>query len=167
MDVGNFRILLELDSSDWHAHSTERLWAEKVVNDGVDCFRIVNSPFFFRGLSNHDVVRAVWSDKFDSYIFQDVLEHSGRSTYMILVPIESSRRFEEFSWPPFSALGCEYERTSIEISMGKMMLYAVDIPEVTNIFDVYKLLSMGESRQEFLFQEGYVGHELTNGGNRQ
>jgi hypothetical protein len=52
------RVRFDLDSSDWHGHGGETLWAEPVIGTEWTKFRIMNSPFFVRGVSFLDVVKA-------------------------------------------------------------------------------------------------------------
>ena len=49
------RVHFDLDSSDWHGHGGESLWAAPVVGTDWRNFRIMNSPFFVRGVSFQDV----------------------------------------------------------------------------------------------------------------
>jgi len=151
------RIYFNLDPSDWHAQGAEGIWAERVQGtDGLSIFRILNSPFFVKGISYLDIVRAQRRKIVGEYEFAGVVEHSKHSTYMLLVPLESIS-FDSY-WKTFEMEGCTYESTSIETSMGKLKLYSMDIPPEADICAIYAQLEQGEADGIFMFQEGHVGH---------
>jgi len=153
------RLIFKLNTRDWHGHANEGIWAEQVQgsDDGM-VFRLANSPFFARGVSYRDIVRALSIPGTQELFFDRVLQHSGHSTYMILVP-EGNTEFET-CWTKLQLLGCTYEGTSINISLGTTKLYSVDIPGLTDIYAVYSILKIGEKSGVWTFQEGHVGHKL-------
>jgi hypothetical protein len=154
---GKERICFSLDPAEWHAHGSERLWAES-AGDAAGAFRLLNSPFFVRGVSHLDIVKAVRQDDVGGMQFERIIEHSGHSTYMILV-VPGSREFPRY-WSELQQLGCTYESMEIEISLGRRALYSVDVPGATDINAVYSILEDGERSEIWMFQEGHLGHEL-------
>jgi hypothetical protein len=159
MAEGRERIYFSLDPADWHGHGSEGLWAES-VGDAAGAFRLLNSPFFVRGVSYLDVVRAVRQDDVGRMQFDRMIEHSGHSTCMILV-VPGSREFPRY-WSGLQQLGCTYESMEIEISLGRRVLHSVDVPGATDIYAVCSILEDGGRSNIWAFQEGHVGHELRN-----
>jgi hypothetical protein len=57
--MSKLRVYFRLDPIDWHGRSNEGLWAEQVENATPGtAFRLLNSPFFVRGVSFLNIVRA-------------------------------------------------------------------------------------------------------------
>lgn len=153
------RIYFDLDPGEWHGQPREGLWGEKIENSpSGTVYRLMNSPFFARGVSFRDVVRATRGHDGEELQFAGVLDRSGHSTYMILVPPDA-RSFEDY-WSRLEALGCTYESATWNISLGKRTLYSVDVPDTTDIYRVYAILEEGEKVGLWRFQEGHVGHKL-------
>jgi len=51
-------VTFDLDPRDWHGRPSEGLWAEPVANATPgSALRLMNSPFFVRGVSYQDIVR--------------------------------------------------------------------------------------------------------------
>ena len=152
------KVFFDLDPTDWHGSAGERLWAE-YVGDTPDgrALRLSNSPFFTRGVSFLDIVAATETE-YDDYKFERVLDRSGHSTYMLLVPPDS-KRFMAF-WTRLNGLECTYESATITTSLGERTLYSVDVPPSADIYAVYEILEESEKSEAWMFQEGHVGHEL-------
>src|SRR5262245_11671953 len=84
------KVRFELDPGDWHGRPSETLWAEPLDPCApAKALKLRNSPFFALGISFLDVVAATRVP--DDYVleFSGVIDHSGHSTYMILVPVGS------------------------------------------------------------------------------
>ncbi len=153
------RIYFRLDPAKWHGRPNEGLWAEPLERASIGAaFRLRNSPFFARGVSFLDIVRAVPSSDGARFEFAGVIDHSGHSTYMILEAPECLE-FEAY-WSALGKLGCTYESTTIATSTGPRTLYAVDVPDSTDIYTVYEVLTKGEQDKVWVFQEGHLGHKL-------
>jgi hypothetical protein len=142
-----------LDSSDWHGHGSETLWAAPIADDPGH-FRIMNSPFFTRGISYLDVVGAVPSEDKTVFNFQKAIERAGHSTYMLIIETDESK-FRPY-WNMLAKRGCSYESMHMILSMGRRLLLSIDVPPSTNLFEVYDILKRGESDGVWLFQEGYA-----------
>jgi Domain of unknown function (DUF4265) len=105
------KVCFELDSSDWHGHASETLWASPIVGTEWRNFRIMNSPFFARGISYRDIVKASALDNDFILDFKEVVERGGHSTYMIL--FKSTEARVGSYWNMLEKSGCSYESTSI------------------------------------------------------
>jgi hypothetical protein len=86
--------------------------------------------------------------------FIEVIERGGHSTYMVLIqPAET--RIASY-WSILKKLGCSYESAHIELSIGRRLLYSVDVPPTADIHEVYETLERGEDQGVWIFQEGYA-----------
>jgi hypothetical protein len=150
------KVRFELDDEDWHGRPSETLWAEPVAGATVGVYRLRNSPFFMRGVSYQDIVRAVPSVDHLGLAFAGAIDHSGHSTYMLLVPPDS-REFATY-WERLSKRGCTFESMHISVSLGPRILYSVDVPASSNVHAVYAVLEEGERNHVWVFQEGHFGH---------
>jgi len=153
------KVRFELDSSDWHGHAGEFLWASPILGDEVQIFEIRNSPFFATGINHLDVVRAKPTAGDFVFDFVEVRERGGHSTYMILMHPADSRATPY--WNLLEGLGCSYESTHIDLSMGRRLLYSVDVPPTADPHEVYKILERGHHDGVWIFQTGY-GHPVAH-----
>lgn len=148
------KVRFDLDSSDWHGIGSETLWAA-AENAETGSFRLMNSPFFARGIGYLDVVRTkVGAEESNTFDYQEVIERSGHSTYMILTESESME-FQKL-WSLLESSGCSYESTTIQLSIGRRILLSVDVPPAANLHEVYDLLMKGEDDGIWIFQEGFA-----------
>jgi hypothetical protein len=138
------KVFFELDEN-WHGHSTESVWAEKVTDNR---FIIKNVPFYAKGIGYDDLVNTVIKE--GKNVFKSVYEGGGHSTYRIILSDTAS--FNEF-WQPLEKIGCTYEK-------GEGNLYAIDVPPKTDIYKVYSLLQIGEDSNAWSFEEGQCGHTV-------
>ena len=155
-------VTFNLDPDDWHGRPREGLWAEPLrTGKWGTVYQLRNSPFFARGISHLDVVRAEprVGDP-PELAFVGVVDRAGHSTYMILVPPDS---------PDFTTylgrlekLGCSYESKSLSVGPGLRTLYSIDVPPSSDINAVYAILEQGEQDKVWIFQEGHVGHTLNS-----
>jgi Domain of unknown function (DUF4265) len=148
------KILFDLDESDWHGHGSESLWAEPVAGNEAPIFQIRNSPFFAIGINHLDVVRGKPSGHDRVYEFVEVIERGGHSTYMLLMQPGDSRI--NACWSRLELLGCTYESTTKTFSRGRRLLYSVDVPSTSDIYEVYEVLEGGLREGVWDFQEGYA-----------
>jgi hypothetical protein len=148
------KILFELDASEWHGHSAESLWAEQIAAKEAPVFQIRNSPFFKTGINHLDVVRGKPSNNDGSFEFIEVIERGGHSTYMLLIQ-PGDGRINAY-WSRLELLGCSYESASINLSNGARLIYSVDVPPTSDIYEVYEVLEDGERARVWDFQEGYA-----------
>jgi hypothetical protein len=148
------KVKFELDSSDWHGHGSELLWAALVRESEGQRFQIINSPFFARGISHLDVVSAIPIENHLVFEFTEVIQRGGHSTYMIIVLDLGAK--ESAYWNLLEKLGCSYESTNIDLAVGRRLLLSVDVPPSADIYEVYEILEIGESNQAWMFQEGFT-----------
>src|SRR5713226_5197437 len=152
-------VTFNLDPSDWHGRPSEGLWAEPVGAAAAGtAFQLRNSPFFARGVSHLDTVRASPTD--NQLEFAGVVDRGGHSTFMILVP-PGSPDFAEY-WRRLEELGCSYESKSVRVSLGPRTLYSVDVPPSSDIKAVCAILEQGERNEVWIYQEGHIGHLLNS-----
>src|SRR5258708_180004 len=136
------KVLFETDPLDWHSHASETLWASPIVESEWRKFRIMNSPFFTRGISYRDIVKASAVDNDFILDFKEVVERGGHSTYMILFKATEARVTSY--WNMLEKSGCSYESMSIKLSIGQRSLFSVDVPPSADIHEVYEILERGE-----------------------
>jgi hypothetical protein len=152
------KVRFELDAGDWHGHGSETLWASIVAAEWR-CFRIINSPFFTRGISYMDTVAAT-PENHMTFKFDHVERRGGHSTYMILHALEE-KRISTY-WNLLERIGCSYESMQLELSIGKQVLLSVDIPPASDLDEACEIMERGQSDGVWMFQEGYKsGARLT------
>jgi hypothetical protein len=148
------KVRFELDQSDWHGHGSETLWASPIDETERRTFRIMNSPFFAKGISNRDIVKASAFDNDFILDFKEIVERGGHSTYMLLSKATETRVGSY--WNMLEKSGCSYESMRINLSIGQRLLFSVDVPPSANIYEIYGILQRGESASVWMFQEGYA-----------
>jgi hypothetical protein len=162
MVISKTRIYFDLDPEDWHGGGQEGIWGERIEGSSGMVYRLLNSPFYVRGVSYLDIVRAApRTDGGAGLKFVGVIDRGGHSTYMILCPPNSS----DFPcyWRRLEALGCTYEGAGVErTGLGDRELYSVDVPDTSDVYAVYATLDEGEKQGVWMFQEGFCGHSLKN-----
>ena len=137
--TGLVKLFFRLAAGDWHDHSVESMWAEPVAgSDAGNLYRVRNSPFFARGVSFLDVVRAEPSDHFDGALEAvEFIDESGHSTYMVICQTDLER-FEK-RWELLQALGCTYESSTLSVGL----LYSVDAPPGADLRQIDEVLAQG------------------------
>ena len=148
------KVSFELDQSDWHGHGSETLWASPIVETERRTFRIMNSPFFAKGISYRDIVKASAPDNNFILDFKEVVERGGHSTYMLLFKVTEAR--VDSYWNMLKKSGCSYESMHIKLSIGERLLFSVDVPPSADIYEIYEIIQRGESDSVWMFQEGYA-----------
>jgi hypothetical protein len=148
------KVRFELDHTDWHGHASETLWASPIVESEWRHFRIMNSPFFTTGISYRDIVKASAFDNDFRLDFKEVVQRGGHSTYMIL--FEATEARVTSYWSMLEKSGCSYESMRIKLSIGRRLLYSVDVPPSADIHQIYEMLERGEKDGVWVFQEGYA-----------
>jgi hypothetical protein len=148
------KVRFELDVTDWHGHGSETLWAMPTLEDEHRIFQIRNSPFFAKGINNRDVVRATPTENDLVFDFTAIIERGGHSTYMLLMQAAANR--VAAYWNLLEELGCSYESMHIVLSIGRRLLYSVDVPPTADVYEVYEILERGKDEGVWIFQEGYA-----------
>lgn len=143
-DAPLFKLVIRLGDNAWHGYGAESVWVEGMPDKSL---RLMNTPFFAKGLSYLDVVDVKVED--NALVFAGVRSRSGHSTYrLILENATTELQFAE-RWAAMAALGCTYE------SFGDLRLYAVDVPSTAAVRELYPLLQAGERDGVWDFQEGH------------
>jgi len=137
---------LERDSDDYPPQDVEAVWAVPV---GADTYRLDNVPFFVRGLSSEDIVRAQPQD--GVLFFLGLVEAGGHSTVRVLI---CNRDETQAVRDELRAMGCSSEGTNIP------GLVAVDIPPSVPYAEVRDFLVAGEQNGRWEFEEGCVAQAL-------
>jgi uncharacterized protein DUF4265 len=148
------KIAFELDADDWHGVPVETLWGEPIIESGREAFLISNSPFYVRGISFLDTVRATSSGYNGFYHFAEVLQRGGHSTVMILAKPDDARFSSH--WSRLERIGCSYESSTEKLSIGVRKLYSVDVPPSASLAEVLQLLERGEADGVWMYQHGHL-----------
>jgi hypothetical protein len=151
------KVHFDLDPDDWHGHGGEFLWAEPIAGTEWRLFRLMNSPFFARGVSYQDIVKGLPAEDMavaPVFEFEAVVERGGHSTYMLI--IQASKSLADAYWHFPQRMGCSYEGGEIYLSTGRRPLFSVDVPPSADIHEVYELLERGQRDKVWMFQEGYA-----------
>lgn len=144
MENGNVKILFRLDKEDelWPPAEVEGVWAEEVC-DGV--YRILNIPFFVKGLNFMDEVSAVEVD--GELWYRKHIRWQGHRTVRVII-------FDEQRVPSvideLIRMGCEVERSHLE------RLIAVDVPPDVASEEVVGWLTSQEVKGAIEFEEASV-----------
>jgi hypothetical protein len=106
-------------------------------------------PFYAPGVSYGDVVNAHHSS--GQLAVTGVSARSGHSTYRVILNDGITEEEFETAWLPMAKLGCTYERATPH-------LFGIDVPPATNVAQAYELLTAGQARGVWDFEEGHYGH---------
>ena len=157
MEENYFRVRFGTNPEGLGSGSIERLLAKKMSAEELR-FELHNSPFYAKGVSYLDVVEASENPDYPGeFQYVRTVRPSGHSTYRLLV-VKGSADFPQW-WEQLEKLGCTYEYSD----EGEKLLYAVDVPASTDVFQVYRILEAGEKESVWLFDEGHCGHPLKDG----
>jgi hypothetical protein len=127
---------------------SETMWAEVL---GPHRYRLDNIPVLVDGVSLADIIDASMAE--GRLKFSRAVEHSGHSTYRLMVSPEALGAKFESMWRPLEAIGCRYEAASPRF-------LAVDVPAAADIYTAYDLIDNGQEQGIWVFEEGHVGHPL-------
>ena len=129
--------------------TVETLWAER-VEDG---YRLLNSPWYAKGISYLDVVEATVAGD-GLFQIRRKVGTAGHSTYRLLVKDDADWARH---WDELQSLGCTYEE-SLE---NGFPLLAVDVPPECDIHAAYSSMEEGETAGAWQFEEGDVNHPVS------
>jgi Domain of unknown function (DUF4265) len=153
MNENYMKLRFLLDPEDWHGASAELLWIEPLWGGTMKVFRLMNSPFYARGVSYLDIVRAVPAPDGYGIDYAGIVEKSGHSTIWLLVPSGPPAGFNS-CWLSLARLHCTYESSSEDTEDGKQTLYSVDVPPETDIDAVLSIVEDGQANDVWIFQIG-------------
>lgn len=137
---------LELDRPGWPPVSVEHLWGEK-TNVKYEV-RLVNTPFFVRGVSYGDLVQVRPDHERRELVFDKFKSESGHSTIRIILMTPDARSEIESK---LLELGCSWEAADQFAS-----LFAVDIPDEVDYESVLEWLRSCVDASEIEFQESAI-----------
>jgi len=141
----NFR--LDQDAEGWPPVASESVWAKPTVGG---LYRIENVPFFVRGLSLGDEVRATLSPE-GRLAYIETVTFSDHTTVRIIVfRKEETAAVRE----AIVLLGCSSELAD----MRGYSLIAVDVPGNVDYAQVHALLDAGFAEGRFDYQESALRH---------
>jgi hypothetical protein len=131
------KILFALEIEDeWPPVSTEGVWCEAKGNG----YRLVNAPFFIKGLAYGDVFEAT-IDPVNEHVFEfKVIEESGHSLVWVLN--NSNLDITSFK-NSLLALGCNIE------GFEQFRMYSIDVPPSVDTNEINELIDTTE-------QEGFA-----------
>ncbi|MEE1782760.1 DUF4265 domain-containing protein [Kitasatospora sp. NPDC048239] len=109
---------LEEERPNWPPVSIERLWGEKTAVKLE--IRVVNTPFFVRGISFGDLIRVRPDNERRELVFESFTSESGHSTVRIVLLRDTEREIVELK---LRSAGCSWE---LAHSFGNLL--AIDIP---------------------------------------
>lgn len=127
---------------------SERLWA--VPQSEGNSFRVDNIPFYARGVSSGDVVRATLNQE-GELIFQEVVKPSGNSTFRLYV---FDRAQVQQIRDDLRAMGCPSELSDIP------NLIAVEVPASQPIDQFLDYIVQADETGSLEYQEAALRHTL-------
>jgi hypothetical protein len=166
MNENRIKLRFLVDREDWHGSSAETLWTEVLWGGTMKVFRLMNSPFYARGVSYLDIVRALPAPDGSGLDYAGIVEKSGHSTIWLLVPFEPPAGFKNY-WLSLERLGCTYEWSSEDTVDGKRKLYSVDVPAKTDIDAVLSIVEDGQDNDLWIVQIGDLAHKRRGGAELQ
>jgi len=143
-----FRLVINLDSEDWHGLSTETVWATKIEEK----YRIENYPLYAKGISYGDLV---FGHSIGDNLIQldSIFETSGNSTYRVLYGQEVAIKAQALL-KKLKDLGCGFEGGEI----NALNIATVNIPEKVNADRAWKIIKSGLDSEVWEVEEGVDRH---------
>jgi hypothetical protein len=128
--------------------SGERVWAAQV---GPDEYRLENMPWFVRGVSADDIVRAVAPDDHSWPVFQNRVRESGNSTIRVIPfkagALEGSLQAVLDAFEPLGVTG---------EGAGSYPIVALNVTPDRDLVEVKRLLRSGQDAGWWDYEEGNV-----------
>jgi uncharacterized protein DUF4265 len=137
------------DHDNWPPYEKEWVWASPL---GDDLFQLDNSPWYVRGVSWKDIVRAEL-DADGCWNFIEVVTASRHSTIRVFAMEATEAEMQELL-SKLNRLGCTYEGES-----GLKSMIAIDIPPESDYSPIVALLKEGESAEKWGYEEGCLYHQ--------
>jgi hypothetical protein len=142
------KIKIPLPEDNLAGAEAEWVWAKP---HGNDTYAINNVPFYARGISCDDIVKAQVQD--GALVFQGIVRHSGHSTYRIYASAGHTA-------PNVAALVGTLEKMHCDIELATDKLVAVDVLPEADVYKVYEALKEAKRGGTIDFEEGHCGHPL-------
>jgi len=157
MTENRIKIRLLPQPEDWHDYVGERVWTKVLWGGTRKIFKILNSPFFTRGISRLDIVDVVPAPDGSGLDYASTIQKSGHSNIWLQVPSPLPKAFKYY-WSALQELGCRYEGHEMDTEDGKKILYAVDVPAETDIDNILSILERAQDKDVWIFQIGHLAH---------
>ena len=124
---------------------TENMWASRIG----ETYILENSPIFKYGVSYKDTFSVKVLD--GTIYFDKIIEHSGHSTYRLMLREESMYMSPGWMepWTPIEELGCFFEGDASN------QMFSVDIPPLIDVDQVLRLMNAAEDMGFWYFEEGH------------
>lgn len=129
----------------WPPVSVESLWAE-LQDSGI--VKILNTPFFAKGLSYLDDISVEAQQSRDMLNFVEVVRHSGHSTIRAILLNSSCQSAAEAAIEAAEGLGCALE------TGGEFV--AIDVPPHVRGVDVLAVLSDAADAGAIYVDVGFI-----------
>ncbi|MFJ4783433.1 DUF4265 domain-containing protein [Streptomyces sp. NPDC088794] len=137
---------LEVERPNWPPVSVERLWGEKT--DVKFEIRVVNTPFFVRGIAFGDLIQVRPDNERRDLVFEKFTQESGHSTVRVIIMREDSRERVEIK---LRESGCGWE-----LARGFDNYLAVDIPPTVEYREMRDWLQGRFAAGEIEIQESAI-----------
>ncbi|MFF5483448.1 DUF4265 domain-containing protein [Streptomyces sp. NPDC012935] len=137
---------LEAEHADWPPVSVERLWGEKT--DVRSEIKVVNTPFFVRGIAYGDLIRVRPDHERRELVFESFTLESGHSTIRVVFLRSGLRESVERR---LRDAGCSWETAG-----GFENLLAVDIAPTINYGELRQWLAERVDSGDLEFQESAI-----------
>jgi hypothetical protein len=142
------KIKIPLAEGNLAGADTESVWAEPLKEA---TYTVKNVPFYAKGISCEDVVRAEPED--GTLLFKGVVRHSGHSTYRIYAN-------QGRTTPQVAALLGALRNLHCDIEPATDKLVGVDVLPEADIYKVYETMVEAQRAGLIDFDEGHCGHPL-------
>lgn len=151
MKMAKIRFRLNRDEDGWPPAELEGVWAEPL---GDDRYRVDNTPWFIRGTSAEDVVRALPDD--DGVLwFSETLVQGGHQTIRIIPrddgPLNGDRQAVLDAFAPLNISG--------EGLSDRLRIVALDVGPDADLAAVKQLCTDGEADGRWYHEGGSVTPE--------
>lgn len=136
---------LQQDADGYPPDKWETLWAVRLEERGL--YRVDNIPFYVKGISSEDLVRAEQREGLLQFV--GLVKASKNSVFRLYVAdVEDVQTARD----SFRALGCESEQSHIP------KLFALEIPGSTKIEAVAALMDEGAEAGRWEYEQGVLRH---------
>jgi hypothetical protein len=142
------KIKIPLDGKNLADADAEWVWAQPL---GEGTYRVDNVPFYAKGLSCEDVVKAETED--GALTLKGIVRHGGHSTYRVYANEGRTKPAVVSLLEKLKGLNCDIEPATDK-------LVGVDVLPEANIYAVYEALAESERSGVIDFDEGHCGHAL-------
>ena len=140
------KIAFELDQDEdgYPPDTTETLWAVPLDQPGT--YRVDNIPFYIKGISSDDVIRAEERD--GQLQFWHLVTASGNSVFRLCIFDQS---LVQSARDRFRALGCPSELYSPR-------MFAIEVPAAVDFKPIAELMEQGVKDGRWEYEDGVVRH---------